>query len=105
MKFLEEKISLLENENLTLKMLVEAATTATTTPSVSTMKGTKEYRSSMNVDQPIMRPPSFGGAGSGGGEPPPPPPTTTFSEFVRQLQGTSTKDIASLSGSKYIPYR
>ena len=41
MKFLEEKISLLENENLTLKMLVEAATTVTTTPSVSTMKGTK----------------------------------------------------------------
>ena len=183
MKFLEEKISLLENENLTLKMLVEATTTATTTPSVSTMKGTKEYRSSMNVDQPIMRPPSFGrnrgkvsyraatdrglsdgglegienpsnpapptgpdyngdgvvdgadlgwiltnwqslgsqagsqlgalltgwgqptdsGPGSGGGEPPP-PPTTTFSEFARQLRGTSTKDIASLSGSKYIPY-
>jgi len=222
MKFLEEKISLLENENLNLKMLVEAVTTATVALPTSTVKAAKEYREpnlnqssrgqityraaasssagGLNPDTSLGQPPQppqlptgpdyngdgvvdgadlgiynalygqpgfdgaalggllagwsdqaqppqppqlptgpdyngdgvvdgadlgifnsyygqpgFDGAAlgalltamgqpsSGGGGQTPEPPSTTFSEFARSLRGTSTKDIASLSGSRYVP--
>lgn len=60
-KTVEHKISLLENENKSLRMLVEAVSTATTTPTVSTVKAAKEYKSPIATEQPLMRPPTFGG--------------------------------------------
>lgn len=185
MKFLEEKISLFENENKKLRMLVEVASTTTTTP-VSTVKAAKEYTSSVSTNQPLFRAPTYGGnfgakknityraapsfsgglepdtgtsepqppqppqlptgpdyngdgvvdgadlgifnayygqpgfdgaalgallsamggpSSGGGGEPPsPPPPTSPFQQFLQRRSGTSTKDVASLAGSRYASY-
>lgn len=60
-KTVEHKISLFENENKKLRVLVEAVSTATTTPTVSTVKAAKEYKSPIATEQPLMRPPAFGG--------------------------------------------
>jgi hypothetical protein len=208
-KTVEHKISLLENENKKLRVLVEAVSTATTTPTVSTVKAAKEYKSPIATEQPLMRPPAFGGnvggrrpityrstttrpdagtftglgsgglsspdqgggssttgggsspttgggqppspqlptgpdyngdgvvdgadlgifnsyygqpgfdgaalgvlltamgqssSGGGGQEPPPPPPPSPTQPSIFRKPGTSTKDIASLSGQRYVSY-
>jgi len=59
MKLMEQKISLLQKENTNLRLIAETVSTATTTPTVSTAKAAKEYRTSIGTNEPLNRPSSI----------------------------------------------
>jgi len=138
MKLVEQKISLLQKENTNLRLIAEAATTATTTP-ISTVKAAKQYAGTnvaaiggfstttgggqnpqlptgpdyngdgvvdgadLGIFNSYYGQPGFDGAALGAlltvmGQP------TSGGGVFKRKSGTTTKDIASLSGQRYIPY-